>query len=150
MDAGGDADRRLRHADRLGPDRQERRLTARVASVAERQTEHEEVMTGPPVSAAFKPDGEPTPAAIGFSSGGMTLLHLATRHPDRLSKMVVVGATTHFGEQARKIMRAVAAEGLPPPVHAMFEQCAARGKAQAAGLVRQFSAIKDSHDDMNF
>jgi pimeloyl-ACP methyl ester carboxylesterase len=88
--------------------------------------------------------------AIGFSSGGMTLLHLATRHPDRLSKMVVVGATTHFGEQARKIMGTVAAEGLPPPVHAMFEQSAARGKAQAAGLVRQFSAFKDSHDDMNF
>jgi len=44
-----------------------RRLTARVAKLAERQTDHEELVTGPPVSAAYKPDGEPTPAAAGFA-----------------------------------------------------------------------------------
>jgi len=44
-----------------------RRLTARVAKLAERQTDHEELVTGPPVSAAYKPNGEPTPAAIGFA-----------------------------------------------------------------------------------
>ena len=44
-----------------------RRLTARVIRVAERQTDFEELVTGPPVSAAFKPDGEPTPAATGFA-----------------------------------------------------------------------------------
>jgi glycyl-tRNA synthetase beta chain len=44
-----------------------RRLTARVAKLVERQTDFEEVVTGPPVTAAFKPDGEPTPAAVGFA-----------------------------------------------------------------------------------
>src|SRR5215212_4847486 len=44
-----------------------RRLTARVAKLAERQEDYEELVTGPPVSAAFKPDGEPTPAAAGFA-----------------------------------------------------------------------------------
>jgi glycyl-tRNA synthetase beta chain len=44
-----------------------RRLTARVAKLSERQTDHEELVTGPPVSAAYKPDGEPTPAATGFA-----------------------------------------------------------------------------------
>jgi glycyl-tRNA synthetase beta chain len=44
-----------------------RRLTARIAKLAERQTDHEELVTGPPVSAAYKPDGEPTQAAIGFA-----------------------------------------------------------------------------------
>src|SRR5918996_17619 len=44
-----------------------RRLTARVAKLAERQTDFEELVTGPPVSAAFRPDGEPTPAATGFA-----------------------------------------------------------------------------------
>ena len=44
-----------------------RRLTARVVKVAERQTDFEELVTGPPVSAAFKQDGEPTPAAAGFA-----------------------------------------------------------------------------------
>src|SRR6185436_4083130 len=44
-----------------------RRLTARVARLSERQTDLEELVTGPPVSAAFKPDGEATPAAAGFA-----------------------------------------------------------------------------------
>ena len=44
-----------------------RRLTARIVKLAERQTDFEELVTGPPVSAAFKPDGEPTPAAAGFA-----------------------------------------------------------------------------------
>ena len=44
-----------------------RRLTARVAKVAERQSDLEEVITGPPVSAAFGKDGQPTPAAVGFA-----------------------------------------------------------------------------------
>ena len=44
-----------------------RRLTARVARLSERQTDLEELVTGPPVSAAFKPGGEATPAATGFA-----------------------------------------------------------------------------------
>jgi len=44
-----------------------RRLTARVAKLAERQTDHEELVTGPPVSAASAADGAPTPAALGFA-----------------------------------------------------------------------------------
>ena len=35
--------------------------------MADRQEDVEETVTGPPVSAAFKPDGEPTPAASGFA-----------------------------------------------------------------------------------
>ena len=44
-----------------------RRLTARVAGIAERQEDLEETISGPPVSAAFGPDGTPTPAALGFA-----------------------------------------------------------------------------------
>ncbi len=43
-----------------------RRLAARVAKIAERQEDLEEMITGPPVSAAFR-DGEPTSAALGFA-----------------------------------------------------------------------------------
>jgi len=45
-----------------------RRLTVRIAHVSERQTDLEDLLTGPPVSAAFKPDGTPTPAASGFAA----------------------------------------------------------------------------------
>ena len=44
-----------------------RRLTARIGKLAERQTDFEELVTGPPVSAAYTPAGEPTPAAVGFA-----------------------------------------------------------------------------------
>jgi glycyl-tRNA synthetase beta chain len=44
-----------------------RRLTVRIARVPERQTDLEELLTGPPVAASFKPDGTPTPAASGFA-----------------------------------------------------------------------------------
>jgi len=45
-----------------------RRLTVRIARVPERQTDLEELVNGPPVSAAFAADGTPTPAAAGFAA----------------------------------------------------------------------------------
>lgn len=45
-----------------------RRLTVRIVRVPERQTDLEELVNGPPVSAGFKPDGTPTPAASGFAA----------------------------------------------------------------------------------
>jgi glycyl-tRNA synthetase beta chain len=44
-----------------------RRLTARIGRIPERQEDLDEEVTGPPVSAAFTPSGEPTPAALGFA-----------------------------------------------------------------------------------
>ncbi len=44
-----------------------RRLTVRVDRVPERQTDLEELVTGPPVSASFAKDGTPTRAAAGFA-----------------------------------------------------------------------------------
>jgi pimeloyl-ACP methyl ester carboxylesterase len=87
--------------------------------------------------------------AIGFSSGGMSLLHVAIKYPPLLSKMVVVSATTHFPEGARRIMRGVSFEKLPSPVREQFVRCAVRGEDQARRLVAQFHAFSDSFDDMN-
>jgi len=44
-----------------------RRLAVRIAHIAERQADLEELLMGPPVTAAFKPGGEATPAAAGFA-----------------------------------------------------------------------------------
>jgi glycyl-tRNA synthetase beta chain len=44
-----------------------RRLTARIAGIAERQDDLDETITGPPVSAAFDKQGQPTQAALGFA-----------------------------------------------------------------------------------
>ena len=45
-----------------------RRLAVRIARLAERQTDLEELVTGPPVSASFQKDGTPTPASAGFAA----------------------------------------------------------------------------------
>ncbi len=45
-----------------------RRLTVRIVRIPERQVDLEELVNGPPVSASFKPDGTPTPAASGFAA----------------------------------------------------------------------------------
>src|SRR6185295_10118254 len=45
-----------------------RRLTVRIVRIPERQLDLEELVNGPPVSAAFRPDGAPTPAATGFAA----------------------------------------------------------------------------------
>src|SRR6185436_20010419 len=45
-----------------------RRLAVRIARLAERQTDLEELVNGPPVSAGFAADGTPTPAATGFAA----------------------------------------------------------------------------------
>src|SRR5262249_6446363 len=44
-----------------------RRLTVRIARLAERQTDLEELVNGPSVSASFTPDGTPTTAAAKFA-----------------------------------------------------------------------------------
>jgi glycyl-tRNA synthetase beta chain len=44
-----------------------RRLTVRVGKLAERQSDIEDVVMGPPVSAAFDASGQATPAAVGFA-----------------------------------------------------------------------------------
>ena len=44
-----------------------RRLAACVPALIDRQDDRDETLTGPPVSAAYGPDGQPTPAALGFA-----------------------------------------------------------------------------------
>ncbi len=44
-----------------------RRLAVVAAGIADRQSDLDETISGPPVSAAFGPDGAPTPAALGFA-----------------------------------------------------------------------------------
>lgn len=44
-----------------------RRLTARIAKLSDRQEDLDELVTGPPVSASRAPDGQPSPAALGFA-----------------------------------------------------------------------------------
>jgi pimeloyl-ACP methyl ester carboxylesterase len=89
-------------------------------------------------------------AAMGISSGAMTLLHMATSQPERIDAMVLVSATTHFPDQARIIMRGASLTTMPHPVREMYRECAKRGEAQVRELIAQFNALGQDADDMNF
>lgn len=87
--------------------------------------------------------------AMGISTGGMTLLHMAIAQPDRIEAMVLISATTHFPDQARAIMRGASLDRMPAPVQQMYRACATRGEQQVRDLIAQFNALADTDDDMN-
>jgi len=89
-------------------------------------------------------------SAMGMSSGGMALLHMATSQPERIDSMVLISATSHFPDQARAIFRRASLEKMPQQVQEMYRECAKRGDAQIRQLIAQFKALHENHDDMNF
>jgi pimeloyl-ACP methyl ester carboxylesterase len=88
--------------------------------------------------------------AIGISAGGMTLLHLAIRHPEQIEAMVLIGASTHFPKETRAITAGSRWESLPPPVQQFFRACAKRGGDQVERLLTQFRGFSTSYEDMTF
>jgi pimeloyl-ACP methyl ester carboxylesterase len=89
--------------------------------------------------------------AIGVSAGGMVLLHLATREPDRISSMVLVGTAQRIPDQTRAIARGMTMATLTGRARELWESCAVRGARQMRGLVdRRRSLFGDNPDDVNF
>ncbi len=81
---------------------------------------------------------------MGFSSGGMILLHMATQQPERIQSMVLDGTTPYFPKECHEIKEQFTMEDVP------FRQNHIYGEAQVRKLYEQFVAQKDSYDDVNF
>lgn len=88
--------------------------------------------------------------AIGQSYGGMALLHLATREPDRISSMVLVSSVSQLPDQARAIARGTTVETLPGVLRDRFRSCAAHGDAQMRGVIDRLRSLANDRDDVNF
>jgi pimeloyl-ACP methyl ester carboxylesterase len=88
--------------------------------------------------------------AMGMSSGGMALLHLAKDNPGRVEAIVLIGATSHFTDQARAIMRETTFEGLRPDELDKMHALHPRGDQQIRALMEQFRNFRNSYDDVNF
>jgi len=89
-------------------------------------------------------------SAMGMSSGGMTLLHMATSQPKRIDSMVLISATSYFPDQARAIMRRASFGTMPKEVQEMYRECAKRGDEQIRQLITQFNVLHENYDDLNF
>jgi pimeloyl-ACP methyl ester carboxylesterase len=87
---------------------------------------------------------------MGISTGGMTLIHMATQQPARVEAMVLIGATIYFPEPAREIMRKATVETLTPQDFERMRRVHRHGDEQIRMLRQQFHNFKDSYDDMNF
>ncbi|MHB8952091.1 MAG: alpha/beta fold hydrolase [Pirellulaceae bacterium] len=87
---------------------------------------------------------------MGISTGGMTLIHMATQQPKRAEAIVLIGATIYFPEQAREIMQQATVEGLTERDWEARRRVHKNGDDQIRALINQFHGFKDSYDDMNF
>src|SRR5262245_7338084 len=85
-------------------------------------------------------------AAIGLSMGGNTLLHVASRAPERISAMVLVSATPRFGDPARALMRAMTADGRSEAEWREMRGRHVRGDAQIRAPWQAMRALADSTD----
>jgi len=88
--------------------------------------------------------------AVGTSLGAFTLLHAATRQPDRVEAMVLVGGAPYFPEEARARFRSPDCGELTPEVWATKRKLHFRGDEQIREIERHFCAIGDVYDDVTF
>jgi pimeloyl-ACP methyl ester carboxylesterase len=88
--------------------------------------------------------------AAGQSTGGMTLLHLATQQPTRPEALILMAATSYFPEAAREIMRRMNPDEMDEETERAMREFHMRGGDQILMLRRQFQGLKDSYEDMNF
>jgi pimeloyl-ACP methyl ester carboxylesterase len=86
--------------------------------------------------------------AIGASSGGMTLIHMATQQPSRVEAMVLIGAPSYIPDQARALNRQSKEEGWGD--WEALRQRHVYGDEQIQALLDLFYGFKDVYDDMNF
>jgi pimeloyl-ACP methyl ester carboxylesterase len=88
--------------------------------------------------------------AIGMSLGAKTLLHMATRQPERIEAMVLVSATPYFPAPARAAMAQISVDGFSASDWTAQRQRHAHGDDQIRLLFEQMRGLKDRHDDMAF
>lgn len=88
--------------------------------------------------------------AIGFSSGGMTLTHMATMDTSRIQAMVLISSTSFFPESCREILRSVNYESVDENWMNNMKKQHPGGEKQIRSLLTQFNNMAYSYDDMNF
>jgi pimeloyl-ACP methyl ester carboxylesterase len=88
--------------------------------------------------------------AIGASSGGMTLVHMATMDSTRIISMVLVGATSYSGKLNREIQKNTTFEKIPEAWLSELRNHHPGGDDQIKRILNQFNSMAEVYDDMNF
>lgn len=88
--------------------------------------------------------------AIGTSSGGMTLFHMATMDTTRIESMILLGATTHFPTECRNIGTNATYETIGDGWRQALRYHQPGGEEQEREVLRLFREINSTYEDMNF
>jgi pimeloyl-ACP methyl ester carboxylesterase len=88
--------------------------------------------------------------AVGMSLGAKTLLHVATREPARISRMILVSATPRFPDATRALFRASATAAHTDQERAAMRALHVHGDAQIDALWKLPATFGADGDDMNF
>jgi len=86
---------------------------------------------------------------VGYSAGGIALLHMAIQQPDRIKAMSLWSTTYYLADQARAVMHALTMERITqdmPKWLKWLKDNHVNTDDQVEALVSQFHAIADSKD----
>jgi pimeloyl-ACP methyl ester carboxylesterase len=86
--------------------------------------------------------------ALGASTGGMTLIHMATMDTSRILSMVLIGATSYYPVECRTNMLSYKVSEWEE--YKWMNKHVSRGEEQIKKLIYQFNELSDVYDDMNF
>lgn len=91
--------------------------------------------------------------AMGFSTGAMTLLHMATMHSDRFKSLVLIGGAPYFTTETRKKMKTLSYDDVVlnnPDWVTYTKNIHPGGDDQLRGLFNNYVRWAAIYDDMNF
>lgn len=88
--------------------------------------------------------------AMGFSSGAITLTHMATLDSTRIQSMVLIGSTSYFPESSKPLLQSFTYEDLGKGWMNRMQKSHPRGEAQIRALLTQFRKLPTIHEDVNF
>lgn len=86
--------------------------------------------------------------AIGASAGGMTLLHLAMTHPERIEALVVVGVGTDLPKACRAILAGTSTDSLSEASWKILRARHKHGDAQIRALYAWIASLATDDGDM--
>lgn len=88
--------------------------------------------------------------AIGFSAGAVTLLGVATKAPERVDAVVLIGAGMYYTTPCRETLASVSPEGYSGAAWAGLRQIHRHGDEQIASLIRLLASFAYDYDDVAF
>lgn len=85
-------------------------------------------------------------SAVGFSGGGMTLLHMAYQQPDRIRSMAIVSAAPYFPQSTRDFMKQVTVESHTSEEWEAMRKIHIHGDEQIKMIWQQANAFSENQD----